>query len=123
MKKTLGLLVVFAAVFSMTLTTMPRNASAEVDFDDACDVPGVIQVSTTGPNAFKKTGTDGNDVIRGTSGNDQIFSKKGDDIICGMGGHDFIVTGDGDDTVYGGPGSDDIYTGNQDDTVYAGIDN
>ena len=66
-------------------------------------------------------GTDGDDIILGTSGADTIFGLDGDDRILGNGGND-VIHGDGcfsthcegADTIYGGSGNDLIHhDGNQ----------
>ncbi|GAA1915263.1 calcium-binding protein [Nocardioides marmoribigeumensis] len=56
------------------------------------------------------TGTNGPDVIIGSSANDVIYALDGDDLICGRGGNDDLwgaggynrfLPGDGDDRVFG----------------------
>ncbi|MDD2829552.1 MAG: calcium-binding protein, partial [Sulfuricurvum sp.] len=51
-------------------------------------------------------GSNYNDTIYGTEGDNYIKGKAGDDIIYGRGGNDFIGGGDGNDTVDGGNGID-----------------
>jgi Ca2+-binding RTX toxin-like protein len=55
------------------------------------------------------TGTNGNDTLIGTSGNDNINGLQGNDIIFGLGGSDSINDGNGNDVIDGGgkcmPGS------------------
>ncbi len=46
--------------------------------------------------------------ITGTNGNDNLYGTKGDDIICGLAG---------DDTIYGGRGNDIIHSGLEDDVI------
>ncbi len=71
-------------------------------------------------------GTDGDDVMVGTSASDQILGGNGNDTICagpgddsvvGGAGNDVIKAGPGDDSVQGGPGSDRIEGGSGDDTI------
>lgn len=45
-------------------------------------------------------------VITGTEGNDLILASAGDDIIDGLGGNDCILGGAGNDTINGGDGND-----------------
>jgi glucose/arabinose dehydrogenase len=64
----------------------------------------VQRLTTTGqcippPEACTIMGTDGNDQLRGTGG---------DDVICGRGGNDRIVGLAGDDLLAGGPGADEL---------------
>lgn len=68
-------------------------------------------------------GTDKNDVITGTPGNDVICAGRGVDRINGMGGNDIIDTGAGDDTALGGPGKDLIHGLAGRDTLQGGIGN
>ena len=51
----------------------------------------------------------------GTDGNDLILGSSGNDTINGNGGNDCIVAGDGDDQIDGGPGNDVILAGPGDD--------
>ncbi|MEE9416556.1 MAG: matrixin family metalloprotease, partial [Acidimicrobiales bacterium] len=63
-------------------------------------------------------GNGGNDIICGSTGSDTIFGGEGDDTIMGDGGDDVLRGGDGNDLVYGGSGDDNIKTGKGDDTIY-----
>jgi hypothetical protein len=56
------------------------------------------------------TGTDGNDLIIGSSAADTIDGLGGDDCIVSGGGDDSITGADGNDICLGGPGSDVIIT-------------
>lgn len=55
------------------------------------------------------TGTEGNDLILGSSSADTIDGLGGDDCILGGGGDDFITAEDGTDVCIGGPGNN-IFT-------------
>jgi VCBS repeat-containing protein len=59
----------------------------------------------------------------GTNGNNTINGSNGDDTISGLGGQDTLNGGNGDDTVSGGTGSDLIDGGNSNDTLSGGDDN
>jgi Ca2+-binding RTX toxin-like protein len=50
--------------------------------------------------------TDKNDIVHGTSGNDEIFTSLGADIVYGYGGNDDFQGREGPDIYYGGPGHD-----------------
>ena len=63
-------------------------------------VPATINGVAPGPI----TGTDGNDVILGTTAADQIGGLGGDDIICAGAGNDQVSGGDGNDTLVWNPG-------------------
>lgn len=76
-------------------------------------------------------GTDLNDIIQGSAGNNSITGGNGDDRLTANGGndtivagngHDTIIAGDGNDRLLGGAGDDVIDAGDGADTVLAGID-
>lgn len=95
---------------------------------DRCDIAEVtINITTDGCTIL---GTEQDDTLRGTSGNDVICGLGGDDTIYGSGGNDIIRAGLGDDTIYGQAGNDTIYGGfgndnilghRGDDTIYGGF--
>lgn len=69
------------------------------------------------PPACTILGTDGNDVLRGTSADETICGGAGDDKLMGFGGDDVLLGGEGNDHLHardkragdsldGGPGSD-----------------
>lgn len=77
-------------------------------------------------------GTNRNDIINGTSGNDMIFAFRGNDIINAKAGNDCIVAdqgndyisaGEGQDVAFGDNGNDIINGGRGNDTLYAGKGN
>ena len=54
------------------------------------------------------TPTEGDDVIRGTAGDDTIDAGDGDDTVFAAAGDDLINAGAGKDNISGGPGDDTI---------------
>lgn len=68
----------------------------------------------------KFNGTNGNDILTGTSNDDEINGKSGDDLLSGLAGADKIKGGSGEDTVEGGLGNDLLVGGDQADTVLGG---
>lgn len=54
-------------------------------------------------------GSFGDDKIDGKGGNDLIIDLFGDDVIAGGAGHDTVIAGFGDDIVSGGLGDDSLY--------------
>ena len=72
----------------------------------ACGGVGATLVGTDGDNTIN--GTAGNDVIVAGAGADTINSLGGNDRICGGAGPDDISTGDGDDFVLAGPDADTL---------------
>ena len=63
-------------------------------------------------------GTNGNDVIDGGNGTDEIFGLDGDDIIYGGNGADGLLDGGaGNDQLYGQNGNDQLFGGEGDDLI------
>jgi choice-of-anchor C domain-containing protein len=59
----------------------------------------------------------GNDVLNGGAGNDQLFGNGGNDTLNGGAGNDSLFGGAGDDTLRGGAGSDRLDGGAGTDTA------
>ena len=64
-------------------------------------------VMGTGDGSYN--GTEGNDVIVGSSANDTIFGLEGDDYICGRDGNDTLWGGAGVNHIAPGPGDDQVF--------------
>jgi Ca2+-binding RTX toxin-like protein len=62
-------------------------------------------------------GTDDDDDIIGSDGDDTIDAGDGDDVVCGAAGDDSIAGGDGDDAIRGDTGDDDLDGGDGRDTI------
>jgi Ca2+-binding RTX toxin-like protein len=62
-------------------------------------------------------GTDGDDIIIGSDGDDHIDAGDGDDIVCGGAGHNDIHGGEGDDVLLGSSDHDHLDGGAGVDTV------
>ncbi|MCQ4320683.1 DUF4214 domain-containing protein [Stutzerimonas stutzeri] len=60
--------------------------------------------------------------ITGTEGDDELTGTLGNDTIHGLGGYDQIRAEAGNDTVHGGAGYNDIWGGAGDDTLQGGDD-
>jgi phospholipase/lecithinase/hemolysin len=80
----------------------------------------------------ERSGTQDNDVLNGTSGNDNIDGFAGNDILIGLGGDDRIEGWEGNDLLFGNQGNDilsggdgaDLLVGCQgDDIVFGGNGN
>ncbi len=66
-------------------------------------------------------GTSGNDVIDGTTGDDEMNGLQGNDLLDGRAGSDRLGGDDGNDTLYGGPGTDFLgFLDEGDDVMYGG---
>jgi VCBS repeat-containing protein len=68
-------------------------------------------------------GTSGDDEIRGLGGNDRIEGGAGDDLLIGGAGNDRLEGGDGNDRLEGGAGNDRLYGGDGDDILAGGAGN
>ncbi len=65
-------------------------------------------------------GTDKNDLIFGSFGDDTVFANDGNDVVFGLFGDDKIDGGLGDDKVVGGWGRDIVLGGDGEDSVHGG---
>lgn len=81
----------------------------------------VANVKTCNGYPVTISGTDGNEDLVGTDGDDVIHAFGNGpgtfDTISGLGGNDIICGGDGQDNILGGEGNDKIYGENDNDTI------
>lgn len=68
-------------------------------------------------------GTDTNELIYGTEGNDKLSGGGGNDCIIGGEGNDNIDGNDGDDVLLGGLGNDQLDGGEGNDSCWGGEGN
>ena len=68
-------------------------------------------------------GTEGADMLTGTSERDNINALDGDDMVDGRAGNDLIDLGAGNDTAYAGAGNDTVQGGVGDDLIFGGTGN
>ena len=64
----------------------------------------------------KIKGTDGDAILTGGPGKDDLKGGDGNDVLSGNGGNDKLKGGDGNDTLSGGAGKDKLKGGDGDDT-------
>lgn len=67
-----------------------------------------------------RSGTAGDDVLRGSSRSDVICGRGGNDTIYGGAGHDLVLGGSGNDRLYGQTGRDYLAGGPGNDVVTGG---
>jgi hypothetical protein len=85
---------------------------------------GTIVNDDLDPNAACTiTGTNKDDHLVGTPGNDVICGRNGNDLIEGMGGNDVLIGGNGQDHLIGGDGNDLLLGGNGQNTMEGGNGN
>ncbi|MDY8109258.1 ExeM/NucH family extracellular endonuclease [Fulvimarina sp. 2208YS6-2-32] len=65
-------------------------------------------------------GSNGNDILFGTSGDDDQSGGRGDDILVGGDGDDRLLGGSGDDILFGDGGDDTLDGGSGNDVLFAG---
>ncbi|MEG4491629.1 beta strand repeat-containing protein, partial [Microcoleus sp. D3_18_C4] len=68
-------------------------------------------------------GTDGDDLIVDTKGNQKIFGFEGNDLLLGEDGADEIYGNEDNDTIFGGIDTDIVYGDEGNDIVFAGKQN
>jgi dipeptidyl aminopeptidase/acylaminoacyl peptidase len=84
--------------------------------ESRCDWGRLLPCTITGSGQI--TGTEGNDVICGSSGRDFIAALGGDDVIYPGGGDDDVAAGSGNDIVFGDHGNDRISGARGNDTLF-----
>ena len=110
------ILILASVVFALTATNLVASSSTS----DSSHSPTANEMKPPECDGLNLTtivvdgnGTNGNDLILGTSGNDNINGKQGDDCIIGGDGDDRIKGGQDNDILLGGAGDDDL-DGDQD---------
>lgn len=83
----------------------------------------VFPIGTCAGRQATISGSNGNDVIRGTAGNDVIQAFNGNDVVYGLTGNDIICGGAGDDVLQGLEGTDRLFGEAGDDILKGGINN
>ena len=96
----------------------------------ALQLPGNVEaLSIKAKGDFAVSGTDaddrlissiGNDQLNSLGGNDRVFGGKGNDLLAGAAGDDQLSGGQGVDTLVGGDGNDLLSGGEGLDRVYGG---
>ena len=106
--------IVAALTLLVALTTV---AAAQADPHECYGQPATI-VGTDGDDDLE--GTDGDDVVVLLAGDDEFDGHDGNDIVCGGDGEDTLDGGDGDDIIDGEAGNDDLDGDGGDDLVFGG---
>lgn len=102
------------------LVAVAQPAAAQEAVEVTC-AGQLATIVATSPGTIN--GTDGDDVIVGSSGADTINAGAGNDVVCGLGGADLIRGGTGRDIILGNNGPDDIRSGLGNDLVWGGAGN
>ena len=106
------------------------SGAGDINGDGVDDL--IIGASYAGPNGNTKSGssyvvfgtvptlgTEGNDILNGTFGDDALYGRGGNDLIIGGEGVNTLLGEDGNDLIYGGFQTNYINGGNGNDGIYA----
>jgi len=108
-----------------------RGAPVSATIDGAANDGSAVDANranltdSIGTDVERIVGTGGDDVIRGSSGDEELVGGAGNDFVDGGGGNDVLRGDEGDDAVAGGAGNDLVLGGAGNDTLdgEAGDDN
>jgi VCBS repeat-containing protein len=89
--------------------------------DGAGSAAATVDVTYVNSNTIDRSGDTHDDIIVGSSGNEQLTGGTGNDFIDGAGGDDRIFGGTGIDSLYGGAG-DDVIRYSPGDSAHGGDD-
>lgn len=101
--------MVIGIVIAVTFFSISISIDQSFAETPTCDGHEATRVGTEEND--KIVGTHGDDVIVGLGGNDKIYGRGGNDIICGGEGNDKIYGNSGNDILIGSAGSDKIFGG------------
>ncbi|MEH2326844.1 MAG: calcium-binding protein [Nostoc sp.] len=96
------------------------TADLEAQTISANNVPSLGILTFKIANIANVIGTNGPDIIKGDSQNNQLTGLAGDDLIDGRGGNDVIDGGLGNDTLIGGAGDDTFTDSRGNDSINGG---
>ena len=100
-----------------------QNDNDALDSDEKSDTSVMHWGSGGGGSRCTISGDSGNNVIRGTAGDDVICAGGGRDTIRGLGGNDLIYGGAGHDDIRGNAGNDRLIGGRGIDVLRGGLGN
>jgi Ca2+-binding RTX toxin-like protein len=86
--------------------------------DDPAGMPVSDDLPTVADPALTLTGGDGNDILDGLGGDDDIAGGAGNDLLGGRDGADWLAGAAGDDNLHGGAGDDVLSGGDGSDTLH-----
>ena len=115
---------VTVAAGATTTTTAPASTSTTNGASSTSSQTSGTQTAatTTTPAGAASgqpiVGTDGNDVLFGTNGDNVVTAGNGNDLVFGGTGQIDVAGGDGNDILFGGDGSDRLFGGSGNDQVF-----
>ncbi|MDQ3973646.1 MAG: hypothetical protein M3276_04815 [Actinomycetota bacterium] len=118
-----GAKIVWSRTFPSDVFTMNANDGSDKTNvtnnpadDTRCDWSRLLPCTVSGAGVIR--GTQGDDVICGSPGNDQIFGLNGNDVVYAGAGDDEVVGGNGQDTVFAEHGNDTVSGDNGEDILF-----
>ncbi len=97
----------------VVFTPAPGQQGSAVFTYEVCDLAGncaeAVVTILVGIEWCSIVGTDGDNVLNGTTRRDVICGLGGNDTIRGLSGDDVLIGGEGDDTILGGGGADLVF--------------
>jgi Ca2+-binding RTX toxin-like protein len=100
--------------------TTKENLIIGTDCDDMIRGDSGNNIIFTLAGNDEANGGNGNDIIYAGSGEDRMYGAKGNDVLVGGLGINLLDGGPGDDMILGGPGNDLLIGGPGDDVITAG---
>ncbi|MDA7826821.1 hypothetical protein N9A67_01195 [Rhodobacteraceae bacterium] len=100
-----------------TVTNVPEPNEGKGVVPNVSEGDGIIWGTDGNDDLF---GTDLADVIKALDGDDTVHAGAGDDMVYGHAGNDFLYGEDGNDTVWASDGDDLVQGGTGDDRLGAG---
>lgn len=82
----------------------------------------ILSDATQTYGALNLRGSLGDDILWSNNGDDFLFGQQDDDLLHGGGGNDHLYGGDQNDILIGGLGADSLFGGAGDDTLHFGAD-
>ena len=88
--------------------TLNLNVTATATESDGSTASSTGTLAVTVATTTSSTASNGNDLLHGLNGNDDISGNGGHDILYGGTGNDTLSGGSGNDSLYGGAGNDNL---------------
>lgn len=98
------------------------NGALQVDLDAGTASGGSIGFDTLISIENVRTGI-GNDTVAGSDDDNFIRTTDGNDLLLGQAGRDRLVGGKDNDTIHGGEGNDRLFGGTENDRLFGGTGN
>jgi Ca2+-binding RTX toxin-like protein len=114
--------MIMAALANALGDDLMREAFATADVERALRPVIGVEEFASDPRGCTITGSDADEVLRGTAKADVICALGGDDVVRARGGDDVVFGDAGNDEVHAEAGDDTVYGGDGDDALAGGRD-